>query len=122
MAPGLGPKNSATGTERIFRALQVPQFDKEIREYTRFSSNTSDRQRARVKRKNVCKSNGVTRWRELESTYFLTSISARNTGTWAFLFERHFQPLFVGGFFSNQRESIVGAPRAYFRQKLKIDK
>ena len=48
------------------------------------SSNTRDRQRARVKRKKVYKSNGVTRWRELESTYCVRSISARNTDTWAF--------------------------------------
>ena len=28
--------------------------------------------------------NGVTGWHKLESTYFVTSISARNTGRWAF--------------------------------------
>ena len=39
-------------------------------------------------------------------------------------FERRFQPLSVGGCFSNQRESINRCPkqRAHFRQKLKIDK
>ena len=40
-----------------------------------------------------------------------------------FFFERRFQPLSVGGFFfqTNGNRS-VGAPRAHFRQKLKIDK
>ena len=38
-------------------------------------------------------------------------------------FERRFQPLSVGGFFSQTNEDrLVGAPRAHFRQKLKIDK
>ena len=54
-------------------------------EPTTLPSTTSDRQRARVKRKkNVCKSKGVLRWRELESTYCIMSISAQNTGAWAF--------------------------------------
>ena len=67
-------------------------------EPTTLPSTTSDRQRARVKRKNICKSKGVTRWRELESTYCVTSISARNTGAWVFFFEHRFQPLSIGGF------------------------
>ena len=49
-------------------------------ELTTLPSTTSDRQIARVKRNSVCKSSGVTRWRELESTYFVTSIYAQNTG------------------------------------------
>ena len=53
-------------------------------ERTTLPSTTSNRQRARVKCKNVCQSNGVTRRRELESTSFVMSISARDTGTWAF--------------------------------------
>ena len=40
-------------------------------------------------RKNVCKSNGVKTWRELESTYYLTSTFVRDTSTWGF-----FPPLF----------------------------
>ena len=32
----------------------------------------------------MMKIKGVTRWRELEGTYCVTSISARNTSTWAF--------------------------------------
>ena len=85
---------------------------------TTFSSTSSDRQRARIKRKNVCKSKAwLTRWRELESTYCVTIISARNTGTWAFFFERRFQPLSVGGFFSNQRESISRCPKSPFPSK-----
>ena len=88
-------------------------------EGTTLPSTTSDRQRARVKRKNVRKSKAETRWRELESTYCVMSLSARNTGTWAFFFEHRFQPLSVGGFFSNQRKSSGRCPRAHFRQKLK---
>ena len=37
-------------------------------------------------------------------------------------FERRFQPLSVGGFFQTNANRLVGAPRAHFRQKLKIDK
>ena len=88
-----------------------------IQRHATLPSTTSDRQRARLKRKNMCKSNGVTRWRELESTYFVTSIYARNTGTWAFFFERRFQPLSVGGVFSNQRESISRCPKSPFPSK-----
>ena len=50
---------------------------KKNHEHTTLPSTTSDRQRARVKRKNVCKWNGVTRRRDFESTYFVTCISAR---------------------------------------------
>ena len=79
------------------------------------SFNHQRSKKARVKqKKDVCKSNGVTRWRELESTYFVTSISARNTSTWACFSERRFQPLIVGGFLSNQRESISRCPKSQF--------
>ena len=37
-------------------------------------------------------------------------------------FERRFQPLSVGGFSQTNGNRLVGAPRAHFRQKLKIDK
>ena len=86
-------------------------------ERTTLPSTTSDRQRSRLIRKNVCKPNGVTRWRELESTYFGTCISAQNTGTWAFFFERRFQPLSVGGFFSNQWELISRCTKSIFPSK-----
>ena len=59
----------------------------------------------------------MTRWREFESTYCVTSITARNTGTWTLFFERHFQPLSVGGFFSNQRESISRCSKSPFSSK-----
>ena len=78
----------------VARGTRVLQFVTKKQEHTTLPSITSDRQRARVKRKNVCKSNGVTRWRELESTYCVT-VSARNTGTWAFFFEHRFQPLSI---------------------------
>ena len=47
---------------------------------------------SRGKRKNVRKSKGVTRWRE--STYWVPSISARKTGTWAFFFRTPFSTTF----------------------------
>ena len=53
----------------------------------------------------------MTRWREFESTYCVTIISARNTGTWAFFSNA------VGGFFSNQRESISRCPKSPFPSK-----
>ena len=92
-------------------------------ERTTLSSTTSDRQRARVKRKNVCiKIKGVMRWRELESTYCVTSISARNTGTWAFFSNAVFNHFPLEDFSQTNGNRLVGAPRAHFRQKLKIDK
>ena len=80
-------------------------------------STCSDWQNVHVKRKNVCKSQA---WRlerkrqdSLRHDYF-----CENTGT-STIFERRFQPLSVGGFSSNQPESISWCPKS---QKLKIDK
>ena len=78
-------------------------------EHTTLPSTTSDRQRARAKRKNVCKSNGLTRWCNLESPYFVSSISVRSTDTWAFFFERRFQPLSVGGFSQTNGNPLFSA-------------
>ena len=90
-------------------------------ERTILPSTTSDRQTARVKRKNVCKSKA---WRDganlkahIASRSFPREIPVRGR-----FFERRFQPLSVGVFFSNQRNRLVGAPRPHFCQKLKIDK
>ena len=47
--------------------------------------------------------------------YFARKWSWRNM--WAFFFERRFQPLSVGGFFSNQRESISRCPKSPFPSK-----
>ena len=59
------------------RGTRVLQFDKKIRNAPHFlqSSFTSDRQRAPVKRKNVCKSNGVTRKRERDFFCHLVNVS-----------------------------------------------
>ena len=68
----------------VTRGTRVVQFDKKNQERTTLLSTTSDRQKARVKRKNVCKSNV---WRDdasLKAHNCVTSISARKTGTWAF--------------------------------------
>ena len=86
-------------------------------ERTTLPSTTSDRQRARVKRKNVCKSKA---WRDganlkahIASRAFPREIPVRGR----FFFERRFQPLSVGGFFSNQRESISHSPKSPFPSK-----
>ena len=86
-------------------------------ERTTLPSTTSDRQRARVKRKNVCKSKA---WRDganlkahIASRSFPREIPVRG----CFFFERRFQPLSVGGFFSNQRESISRCPKSPFPSK-----
>ena len=82
---------------------------------TTLPSTTSDRQRARVKRKNVCKSKA---WRDganlkahIASRAFPREIPVRGR-----FFERHFQPLSGRGLFSNQRESISRCPKSLFRQ------
>ena len=101
------------------KGTRVLQFDKKSGAYhTSFNHQQSTKSPSQTQKKNVCISNGVTRWRELDSTYFVTSISARNTGMWAFFFfERRFQPLSVGGFFSHQRESISRCPKSIFPSK-----
>ena len=75
------------------------------------------------KEKNVCKSNGVTRWSELEEHYYVASISLRITGTWAFFFLNavfnHFSSKDISQTNGNW---LVGTPGAHFRQKLKTDK
>ena len=85
-------------------------------ERTTLPSTTSDRQRARVKRKNVCKSKA---WRDganlkahIASRAFPREIPVRGH-----FFERRFQPLSVGAFFSNQRESISRCPKSPFPSK-----
>ena len=85
-------------------------------ERTTFPSTTSDRQKVRVKSKNVCKSKA---WRDganlkahIASRSFPREIPVRGR-----FFERRFQPLSVGGFFSNQRESISRCPNSPFPSK-----
>ena len=90
-----------------------------IRSVPHFLQHTSDRQRARVKRKNVCKSKGVTRWSRtwkhiLRHESFPREIPVRGR---FFFFERRFQPLSVGGFFSYQRESISWCLKSPFPSK-----
>ena len=67
--------------------------------HTTFPSTPSAQQRARVKRKNVCKSNGVTRWRETWVSTFLRHEHFRAKYRYVgVFFERRFQPLSVGRF------------------------
>ena len=91
-------------------------------ERTTLPSTTSDRQRARVKRKKCMWIKGVARWRELECTCCVTSISARNTGTWAVFSNAVFNHFPLEDFSQTNGNRLVGTPRAHFRQKLKIDK
>ena len=86
-------------------------------ERTTLPSTTSDWQRARVKRKNVCKSKA---WRDganlkahIESRAFPREIPVRGR----FFFERRFQSLSVEGFFWNQRKSISRCPKSPFPSK-----
>ena len=85
-------------------------------ERTTLPSTTSDRQRARVKRKDVCKSkawrNGASLKAHIASRWFPREIPVRGR-----FFERRFQALSVGGFFSNQRESISLCPKSPFPSK-----
>ena len=53
----------------LFLEQQRHTSTTKYQERTILPSTTSNRQRARVKRKNVCKSNSATRWRELERTF-----------------------------------------------------
>ena len=81
-------------------------------------STTSDRQKARVNRKNVCKSkawrDGVNLKAHIASRALPLKIPVRGR-----FFERRFQPLSVGGFFSNQLESIIYSrcPKTLFQTK-----
>ena len=51
-----------------------------------------------------------------------TSIYARNTGTWAFFSNAVFNHFPLEDFSQTNGNQLVGAPRANFCQKLKIDK
>ena len=86
-------------------------------ERTTLPSATSDRQRARVKRKNVCESkawqDGANLKAHIASRAFPREIPVRGR----FFFECRFQPLSIGGFFSNQRESISRCPKSPFPSK-----
>ena len=105
------------------KGTPVLHFDKNIRSASHFFLTcTSDRQRAQVKHKNVCKSNGVTRFCEVESTYYVTSISVRKIGAWAFFSNPVFNHFPFEDFSQTNENRLVSAPRAHFRQKLKIDK
>ena len=67
---------AATGT-------QVLQFDRKSgAHHTSFNHQPSTNSPSQIQKCMWIK--GVTRWRELESTYCVTSVFARNTGTWAF--------------------------------------
>ena len=102
------------------RGTRILPFDKN-QEHTTFPSTTSNRQRARAKRKNLCKSNGMTRWCEKESPYYVTSISTpryRYVGVSFFFLNPVFNH-FLEDFFKTNRNRLVGVPRDYFRQKLK---
>ena len=87
----------------------------QIRSVPHFLKATSDQQRARFKHKNGCKSHGVTRRHELESTCFVTSISAQNTVV--FFLNTVFNHFPSVGFSQTNRSRLAGAPRAHFRHK-----
>ena len=55
-------------------------------------------------------------WREIESTHYITIISARNTGT-STVFRAPFSTTFRWRIFSNQRESISWCPKSPFSVK-----
>ena len=52
---------------------------------------------------------GVKRWRSLESTYCVTSISPRNTGTWAFFSNAVFNHFPLEDFSQTNGNRLVGA-------------
>ena len=85
-------------------------------ERTTLPSTTSDRQRARVKRKKYVNQRrdemARTRKHILRHDHFRAKY--RYVGVF---FERRFQPLSVGGFFSNQRKSISRCPKSPFPSK-----
>ena len=100
---------AATGTH-------VLQFDKKPGAlHTSFNHQRSTT--SPVKRKNVCKSiawlDGANLKAHIASRAFPREIPVRGR----FFFERRFQPLSVGGVFSNQRESISWCPKSQFPSK-----
>ena len=105
---------AATGT-------QVLQFDKKSGAYhISFNHQRSTKSPSQTQKCMYIK--GVTRWRELESTYCVTIISARKTGTWAFFSNAVYNHFPLEDFSQTNGNRLVGVRRAHFRQKLKIDK
>ena len=91
-------------------------------ERTTLPSTTSDRQRAWVKHKNVCKSKA---WRDganlkahIASRSFPREIPVRGR----FFSNAVFNHFPLENFSQTNGNRLVGAPRVHFRQKLKIDK
>ena len=91
-------------------------------ERTTLPSTTSDRQKAWVKRKNVCKSkawpNGANLKAHIASRAFPREVPARGR----FFSNAVFNHFPLEDFSQTNANRLVGAPRAHFRQKLKIDK
>ena len=92
-------------------------------ERTTLPSTTSDRQRARVKHKNVCKSKA---WRDganLKAHIASRAFPREKPVRGRFFFRTPFSTTFRWRIFSQTNGNrLVGAPRAHFRQKLKLDK
>ena len=90
-------------------------------ERTTLPSTTSDLQRAWFKHKYVCKSkegrDGANLKAHVASRAFPREIPVRGR----FFFKRRFQPLLLEDFSQTNRNRLVGAPRAHFCQKLKIN-
>ena len=85
--------------------LQPPAIDKEPESNAKMYVNQRRHEMART-------------W----STYCVTILSARNTGTWAFFSNAVFNHFLLEDVSQTNGNRLVGAPRAHFRQKLKIDK
>ena len=82
-------------------------------ERTSFSSTTSDRQRARVKRKNVCKSKWCDEIARKRKHINVTS----NTGTWTFRSNAVFNHFPLEDFSQTNLESINQFPKSPFSPK-----
>ena len=100
----------------------------ENQERTTLPSTTNNRQRARVKRKNVCKSkawrdgaNLKLRWWEWKHIlrHEVFRAKYRYVGVFSNAVFNHFP---LEDFSQTNGNRLVGAQRAHFRQKLKIDK
>ena len=101
---------------RTARVATVQWFGKKSGAYHTSFNHRRSTKRPKSNAKNPCWSNGMQIGAKLKA--LITSRSfPREIPVLRRFFERRFQPLSVGGFFSNQRESISWCPKSPFPSK-----
>ena len=108
---------------RLFRAMfsnsegrYCTMVWQKIRSVSHFLQPPAIDKASEVKRKKSMLIKWRVDWREIESTHYVTIISARNTGT-STVFRAPFSTTFRWRIFSNQRDSISWCPKSPFPSK-----